>query len=211
MPLWFIRELILFSLLSPVIYWIKRSIFAVIIVSLVSIIMGASGIVGYQSFLYWLPVYVMGAALNKNTFTNLFTLYEQNKVKVLSLLSLILYCLWAWLLPNGMEKGDTLLSLEYILFRTITPLVLCFVLYLIICTDIRERKWMHYSFFVYCMHAPVIALLKLIYDRLVGKFIDVELLKYLFIISTTYISCVLIAMLLERYVPKLWGLLNGKR
>ena len=185
--------------------------FAVLIVSLASIVMGTLGIVGYQSFLYWLPVYVIGAAFNKNTFTNLFTLYEHNKVKVLSLLSLLLFCLWAWFLPNGIEKGDTLLSLEYILFRTVTPLVLCFVLYLIMRADIHDRKWMHYSFFVYCMHAPVIALLKLIYDRLVGKFIDLELLKYLFIISTTYISCVLMAMLLERYVPKLWGLLNGKR
>ena len=184
---------------------------AVVVVSLTSIFLSIMGIVSYQSFLYWLPVYLMGAAFNKESLTRMFSLFAQNKVKVLSFVSLLLYCLWAWFLPNGIEKGDTLLSLEYILFRTVTPLVLCFVLYLIMRADIHDRKWMHYSFFVYCMHAPVIALLKLIYDRLVGKFIDFELLKYLFIISTTYISCVLIAMLLECYMPKLWGLLNGKR
>lgn len=211
MPLWFIRELIIFSLLAPVIYQIRKSLIAVVVISLTSITLGSLGVVGYQSFLYWLPVYLMGTLLNRNAITRMFTLYSHSKVKVLAAFSLLLYCLWAWFLPNGMEKGDTLFSLEFIIFRTITPIVLCYVLWLIMGSGIRERKWMHYSFFVYCMHAPVIALLKLMYDKLVGRYMDVELIKYLFIISATYIGCVLLAMLLERFTPKFWGLLNGKR
>ena len=70
---------------------------------------------------------------------------------------------------------------------------------------------MHYSFFVYCMHAPVIALLGLLYDRVFIEFLDVELVKYIFIVIFANTFCVLVAMFLERYIPWGWIILNGKR
>lgn len=59
---------------------------------------------------------------------------------------------------------------------------------------------MHYSFFVYCMYAPVIALLGLVYDRVFIEFLDVELAKYIFIVIFANTICVLVAMFFERYI-----------
>lgn len=54
---------------------------------------------------------------------------------------------------------------------------------------------MHYSFFVYCMHAPVITLTGMVYDPTLSMLFNYEIVKYF----TVYIVCVLSAQFIERF------------
>ena len=211
MPLWFIRELIVMSLLAPIIYRVKKNSFAAILLSLILIVLSIMNFISYRSFLYWLPLYLMGAFLDANIIHRTFTWLSDAHNRLIAMVFFLGYLVWVWFLPNGLEKGDSLYSFEFIVFRLFTPIVFSVVIYVIYELHIKDRKWMHYSFFVYCMHAPVIALLGLLYDRVFIEFLDVELVKYIFIVIFANTFCVLVAMFLERYIPWGWIILNGKR
>lgn len=208
MPLWFIRELMFFSLLSPIIYRIKNRIGLSIVVSFIMIVLSILGIVGYRCFLYWMPIYLLGASINRKRITNVYAFLENHKY-CLSLITL--YCLWAWFLPNGVEKYKLVYRLEFYLFRLMAPWVFCGIIFIIIKRQVTVRKWMLYSFFVYCIHAPIISIVKLLLGRILHLYGNVELLSYLCEILLTYALCVLLAIVLERYFYPLWKILNGNR
>lgn len=211
MPLWFIRELIFFSILAPVIYRIKRHLWLSVVVSVSLIILSTSGMVGYRSFMYWMPVYLMGASLTENRISRVCDIFERASSRYLMLLLFVIYCLAAWFLPNGSEKGNAIYSFEFTLFRLASPLAFSYVIISIMNLNIKVKKWMQYSFFVYCMHAPIITLVTLVYSKLIPTFYGSELFQFFVVIFLTYVLCVILAMFLERYLSPVWKILNGKR
>ena len=123
------------------------------------------------------------------------------------------YIIGAWCLPNGISREEMSWyeNTFFIVFRVLTPIVLLPLTWYVYHYHIRDRRFMRYSFFVYCMHFPVITILGIVLDKFMGTSLDIELIKYLIIVGFTYTLCVLIAMLLEKYSPKLWYVLNGHR
>lgn len=211
MPLWFVRELIFFSLLAPIYYQVKNRLWLSVLVSIMLIILATLNIVEYRSFLYWTPVYLVGASLNKNRVVKIFETLEKKITKYLLFLFLIIYCLRAWFLPNGVEKENAIYSMEFVMFRLSTPLAFTVIIYSIVGCKVRVRKWMHYSFFVYCMHAPIIKLLSMIYCKIVLSFYGGELVQFFVVIALTYTVCVVLAISLERYMSPVWKIMNGNR
>lgn len=63
MPLWFIRELIAFTIFAPLIWHIKNSIWMSVLISSILICLTSLNIVSQRSFLYWMPLYLLGAML----------------------------------------------------------------------------------------------------------------------------------------------------
>ena len=59
--------------------------------------------------------------------------------------------------------------------------------------------FMHYSFFVYCMHAPVITLTGMVYDPTLSILFNYEIVKYFTVVILAYIVCVLSAQFIERF------------
>lgn len=212
MPLWFIRELMFFSLLAPVVCWLKRSLWLSVIVSIVLITLSVMNIVGYRCFLYWLPIYLMGASLTKEYVARVCLCYSDLKNRLCMILLLLFYCVWAWFLPNGAERENVLYGLEYSLFRIATPVAFSIIVfYMIQCMKFKAKKWMSYSFFVYCLHAPMLTLVGMGYTKVISKNMGGELLQYSIVIGLTYALCVWSAMFLEHFFPSVWGILNGKR
>lgn len=207
MPLWFIRELIMLSLLAPVIYKIKRSLSLTVIVCLLSVILAILGLVGYRCFVYWLPIYLAGAAFDKKCIAIAYSFFERHKS---SMFCIFAYCLCAWFLPNGMEKGCFIYRTEFYMFRLLSPFMACFLAYVIISRKITVRKWMHYSFFVYCMHAPIITVVHIILGK-INLFQNTEIIYYICGVFLSYALCVTIAMLMERNFYPIWKILNGNR
>ena len=212
MPLWFIRELMALSLITPLIYRIKKIPILMILVSLIAISLATMGIVGYRSFVYWLPVYMMGASLNSTGLAKLYNYVTTKNGRILTVILVALYVAWAWFLPNGIEKGNALFSLVFIIFRIATPIVLLLLMLLMSEKGIRDRRFMHYSFFVYCMHFPAITILSVLYERVIHPASSSAfLLEYLILVGVSYSVCVIMAMTLEDYIPRLWAVLNGNR
>ena len=112
-----------------------------------------------------MPLYLLGAMLNKNMIICIAKRFDHSSFQFLAIIFLCIYCVAAWFLPNGFEKVNIINCLLFTLFRLSTPFVMCVVIWFIIKNNIPDIRFMHYSFFVYCMHAPVITLTGIVYDR----------------------------------------------
>ena len=211
MPLCFIRELIAFTIFAPLIWHIKNSIWMSVLISSILICLTSLNIVSQRSFLYWMPLYLLGAMLNKNMIICIAKRFDHSSFQFLAIIFLCIYCVAAWFLPNGFEKVNIINCLLFTLFRLSTPFVMCVVIWFIIKNNIPDIRFMHYSFFVYCMHAPVITLTGIVYDRTLYMLFNYEIVKYFTVVILAYIVCVLSAQFIERFFPRCWSIMNGKR
>jgi hypothetical protein len=213
MPLWFIRELMALSLLSPLFWQLLKRPFLAVWVCITIVILMIVGIVPYRSFVYWIPVYFMGAAYSLYGVNKIDMLINYKHINKIGMLIAVGYLSFAWFLPNGInqEYMSTVQNLSYVLFRLATPVVGLIVIWWISNTDIKVRGFMHYAFFVFCMHFPMITILKIAYEKLVTQYIQSETLKYILLVSFSYALCVILAMILQRCVPKIWMVINGGR
>lgn len=212
MPLWFIRELIALSLLAPI-FWqlLKRPVLAIFI-CIFMVILTSLGYIPYRSFFYWIPVYMMGAAMNYINADDGFILRKVSR-SYIGITMVLAYAIVAWFLPNGIARQEMTIgqNTAFALFRLSTPVIWLVIIDWLSILKVKEHRFMNYSFFVYCMHAPIITLLTLIYTKTVTRLIDVEIVQYVSVIFGAYFFCVLLAMALQQYVPWLWSVLNGKR
>lgn len=213
MPLWFIRELMALSILAPVLFRIKKRIYLILVISLICVALVAIGVVPYRSFLYWIPVYLMGAKINETSTLELKAQFSKRNVHLLFYVALLIYIFWSWCLPNGIKRVDMdwVIRLDFISFRLLTPMFLLYVMYILFESNVREKYYMRYSFFVYCMHFPVITILGIMLDRVVGIEWYMEMFKYIIIVIMSYTICVVMAMTLQRFMLPLWRIINGGR
>lgn len=198
-PLWFVKNLIFYILLSPVILFLLRNRILFLIAFVVSIIIYLKcDYKVYDSFWNGLPMYLMGAyigywkiCLTKSRFWLLFS------------------CL--------IIAGTYFLSLydeSYLLsFRLTTPIIIWFifdwVLYNYIMTEFHLKKWMGYTFFIYCTHYFILNVIQ----KIIVKTFDPEIwvLNLTFILSpfVAIITIIGIANILSKY--KLYKILTGGR
>lgn len=213
MPLWFIRELIALSLLAPLIFLLIRRPLLLFIISAFIVYLICIGVVPYRSFIYWIPVYCMGAAFNDSMMNKVDILLSKSIIIILSVLLLLCYLISAYFLPNGIPGYEMswLQNFCFIFFRMVTPIVFIPFLWLLGRNKIKSRWFMKYAFFVFCMHFPVITLLGIAYDKSIWMLYPSETLKYMIIVITTYIICVSMAYFIQHYFPKVWYVLNGRR
>lgn len=202
------------SLLAPLIFQLLRMPLLVFLLSTFIVFLICIGVVPYRSFIYWIPVYCMGAAFNDSLKIKVVDLLSESKFIIISVLFLLCYLISAYFLPNGIPSSEMswLQNLVFILFRIATPLVLIPILWLLGSRRrIKSRWFMKYAFFVFCMHFPVITLLGIAYDKIVGILIPSETLKYTIIVIMTYVICVFMAYVIQHCLPSLWYVLNGRR
>ena len=201
------------ALLAPFFWRMLKLPALSILVSLIIVFLISIGIVPYRSFIYWIPVYLMGASCGIGGFDSLVCFLQKDSVCKSSIVLVIAYIVSAWFLPNGIARTDMTWyqNLAFILFRIITPLVWLPIMLWMSKLNVKERQFMHYSFFVFCMHFPFITLLGIVYDRTVHRYTESETIKYLTIVFLSYSLCVISAMFLQRFTPKLWKVLNGRR
>lgn len=82
MPLWFIRELMALSLLAPL-FWqiLKRPVIAITL-CLAILVLTTMGLVPYRSFVYWIPVYLLGASCNNVCWDRLVDVLNRNIAQI---------------------------------------------------------------------------------------------------------------------------------
>lgn len=209
MPLWFIRELMFLVLLTPCFYELKKHKTLSYIIVLLIVLLVTIGFVHYRSFAYWIPVYMLGVNLKKNWWNDIHHIVTKYNSVFITIIGL--YIIGCWFLPNGTENSSYLNNFIFIIFRIITPI--CFIPLLVYITNSNYKvyKWMNYSFFVYCMHFPIITILSLIFEKISIPLVHSESFKYIIIVVLTYSLCVIMAMFMEHFMPKIWMVINGRR
>lgn len=142
--LWFVKDLIVFSLMSPVFYVMLKSkiIMVVSICGLVFLNMSYS--MEYESIWHWLPVYLLGAYVGYNKLYKI-TPSEKYQRKIAVGCIMILVGLYAIVYLDDRRM---------FLFRFLSP-ILIWVLYDCFpakwtLTKFQEKKWMRGLFFIYC-------------------------------------------------------------
>lgn len=157
-PLWFVKDLIIYTILSPVIYIIIKNRAIGIITLLLSIFLNIIFEFNYDSPLYWMPVYFSGA---------IYGLYESSyAAKVNSIFKGGAHCL-KYCMPMGLVAimFASYMNFNYVhIMRLFAPLVIwkCADLffYNYITNIFIPKEWMGYTFFIYCTHYFIILILQ---------------------------------------------------
>lgn len=192
--LWFVKDLIVFCLMSPIFYVMLKSKVIMIVGILGLVFLNMSYSMEYESIWHWLPVYLLGAYVGYNKLY-MITPPEnyQRKIAVGCIVVMV-----------GLYAIAYLDDRRMFLFRFLSP-VLVWALYDCFpakwtLTKFKEKKWMHGLFFIYCTHFFIIN----IFQKLIFKILPHN---HLCINSIQLITPVLVFLLLVACI----NIISGNR
>ena len=213
-PLWFIKDLIIFTVFAPVIFLLIRTRKLAIITLSVTLLAGLFMGFPYQSPLTWLPVYLQGAVLGRyyygnssrqgaDAITGLFKTKTTSRVagSVVCASFICLYIL-VYFVPDSIT-----------VFRYATPLILWmitdFLLGRYLNNSFEIKAWMGCTFFIYCTHYFILNILQ---KLAVLNLKPTELFLTLLMIITPAVTIVLLIFLASKLSDfKIYKILTGGR
>jgi Acyltransferase family. len=208
-PLWFIRDLIVMVILSPIVYILIKN-FKIWYVSVLGICF---------IFFFWFRIpgfgisafffFSLGAyfSLNKLNFVEVFRKYRSMFYSI----SLILLLIAIWYNGESTSIGYYAKRL-YILFGV--PAVVCLFSEFIIKDRIKPSKFLaNSSFFIFALHMLIILpyTMAIINKLLPSNLPIVMIIKYFSYSIITVIICLLIYGLMRKIMPKTLSILTGNR
>lgn len=212
-PLWFIKYIIIFNLMSPAILLaIKNKYVGAAVVIAILIISDIQSWNSYKAILYWMPVYLSGAILGRHLYSNgknqehsIFADYSNNtRLAFLVALSVVLVATYF----VALFKPDFILY-----FRFITPLAIWFFTDCVLSADFKDKfvvkEWMGYSFFIYATHHFLLNVEQTLVRAYLPNTMTVINLTFVITPVITFILIVLVAKWLSRY--KFYKYLTGGR
>lgn len=161
-PLWFVKDLMLLTLLAPVVLLLLKDIRWSVIALMLSLIVALIGDYGYEHIFVWIPVYLQGAIIGHFSFRTgsykSFDDFTNNRILksfVTFFLIVTLVILYVYL-----YNDENFVSI----FRYCAPLivwVLCdFILKDFLTDKFIVKPWMSYMFIIYCMHHFILNVLQ---------------------------------------------------
>ena len=161
-PLWFVKDLMLLTLMAPLTLLLLRDLRWLITALGLSLIVALRGNYSYENILVWIPLYLQGAIIGHYSFksgkyvsADTFIKSRVPRVFLSIALLLILIALYARLyVDDGFIR----------FFRYCAPIivwVLCdFVLKSVLEKRFVIKPWMSYMFIIYCMHHFILNVLQ---------------------------------------------------
>lgn len=206
-PFWFVSALIVMSLAAPVVdFLMKNRVVALLVICFFSWICSTKLVLMFPSFYYnraWIVYYLVGVWIGKHGW-GWFQKRQKRNVIIVAFVGFVLMWLWGlqtWFPINfylGIARG------------------IVFAISLWICYDgiekkIKERRLFKHSFLVFAMHMDVNSVVSKIAFLFLPK--DWRAVIPNFIITTvgTLLFIEIIAIVLERYLPRTYKILTGNR
>ncbi len=153
--LWFVKDLMIFCLLSAGIFLTlknRTAAFTILILSIMNVLLSNYS---YENIFTWFPIYFSGAIMGKyysgenHSYCSI-TSYMKNKVQrycTITILTIGFVCLYVVAIykPEGV-----------FIFRLISPIILWYLTDLLLEHFLNKRfhtkVWMSYTFFIFCTH-----------------------------------------------------------
>ena len=212
--LWFVKDLMIFLLFAPIILILttKRQMIIAIIVSLCLFVILDFG---YESIWRWLPIYLQGAYVGKFMFNKeakSYISFEETSPAVRDnkqLLSFIFILIIATLYGLTLWNEQLFMDPYVIISPILTWLLMDLVSKNFIVNKFQVRKWMSYTFIIYCTHQFILNVLQ--------KFVVLTCEPTTLVLNLTYIIspivAITIAVLIGRFLSqfKFYPLLSGGR
>lgn len=213
-PLWFIKDLIIFTLCAPVIYFLIHTRKLAIVTLAVSITIGLIFDFSYENPIVWLPVYMQGAVWGRYYYND----YSHHTSTALTRHLKGCYSRQAAIgIMSVCFVGLYLLILfkpeSIIIYRYATPIILWVITDLVLGRYLDDsfvvKTWMGYTFFIYCTHYFVLNIIQKVF---VLNFKPSELLLTLMMILTPVITILLLVFVASKLSHlKIYKVLNGGR
>lgn len=196
---WFLKDLIILIILTPVIYFFLRNSgkwpvgFVMLILSVY---------IG-RHVPYW-PFnicYLLGAYIGIN---------HKSAPLVKKRILTIIGCggVIAWIVLNILQV------LHICTWQLPIWMVLCCLWFAGDCVDCYEKQtkwWMSISFFIYCMHDMILEAYEKIFLKVFGTGAVFALTDYFLMPLLTVITLIAIAMFMRKYMSPVWKILTGNR
>jgi fucose 4-O-acetylase-like acetyltransferase len=212
--LWFMRELILFTILGYVIWRIidKKIIFLSSIC--LSIIFSIFGFFPYKSIGYWWGIYLIGAYFGKNNY-KLYKLEKNIEKKLtyrLIMMFLFILIILSFFMPNFKDVYNVFINVYYLIFRYIC-ILLIWIIVLFFNKKIQKIKgYMKCTFVSYCWHSTIIAVVQILLNKVIHVNNSVlYIFTYFVTIIFTYLIINMVYVLMKKHTPRLLYFLNGFR
>lgn len=213
-PLWFVKNLIIYTILAPIIFYFistkTRGILSLFLTFVITLLLDLT----YYSPFLWLLIYLQGAILGRffyressNQGVDALVQCFRTKASYFATLCVIGIC-FTGLYILALWYPDSLL-----LYRCFTPILLWvitdFLVGQYINTSFKVKAWMGAMFFIYCTHYFV---LNIIQKVAVLTFEPTEVFMTLLMIVTPAITIVLLLLVASAISNfKIYKILNGGR
>ena len=216
-PLWFLKYLIVFSLIAPAMYYLLKNKYigggVVALTVTLNIVFIACGVIktpldvnsnSFAMLNYQYVYYVMGAysALHLKGIIE----QPQNNKTVIGIFGVSVLCLLYWMpfFKNSVLIGHT--------FRLFFVIFLWFAFDLL--RDIEIKPFLKTSFFIYCSHLMIVQCMQGVIGVVLGENFEPSSVIYIMEWITVPIVTVLIVLggaeILKKYTPAVWKLLTGR-
>ncbi|HBL3168751.1 TPA: acyltransferase [Enterococcus faecium] len=205
--MWFVRDLIIYSFLAPVIYFImKKSKKLNYIIMLICLTVNLIFKFGYSNPIFWLPIYLFGA--NMGIHSKDYDIKEnivKNKKSKLPIF-IILYILFAIIVSTFEET-----SRIYYIYRMLSPIILLAIFDMLSLYKYKIYNVEKISFFIYCIHLPVIKVVRKILFIILGYNSYISIIVYILTTILTVWLIQLISKIINKMLPKFYKLITGSR
>lgn len=209
LPFWYMRDLIVMILLSPIVYWLVKRLrivwicFLGIIYMLDIKVSWMSGTFVVASLFFSVGSYF---GINKIDFTKALWKFRY----VIFPLTLILVCLQTYGID---EKNIYILSPWLVIFQSLALIILASVLCKFPKLLAFNKKLASTSFFVYSIHLFVLGYVTIIVNRLipVRDIWYVNIVNYFMTVMVIIVVCLILYWILLKCVPGILGILVGDR
>lgn len=198
-PLWFVKILMIYSLLSPLIYFClrRRTLFAIILIGSIIVAIFCKWD-KYDSVLLWLPMYLCGCAMGY---------YKLAMVK--SKIAIIFFsCLLISLIILSYYYTGAIL-----LLRIVAPIVIWVLVDWLLEKTITEhfkvKEWMTCTFFIYCTHYFALNVFQKIGYLILGSTQSVMFTTFIISLIMTIFTLIFVARSLSGW--KIYKVLTGGR
>ena len=205
--MWFVRDLIIYSFFSPVIFFImRRSKKINYVIICICLAINLIFRFGYSNPIFWLPIYLFGANLgihNKHyDIKENIVKYKKRKLPIL----IILYIGVAVVISNFEETSKI-----YYIYRMLSSIILLAILDLLSLYNYKIYSIEKISFFIYCIHLPVIKVVRKLLFCIVGYNSYVSIIIYVLTIILTLWLIQLISKIINKMLPKIYEIVTGAR
>lgn len=206
--LWFIRDLLILVLISPLTFWLTNKFnFTLVVLLLITWITGFDYIVLSNESIFF---YTLGATLN----------IKNINIKIVKGQT---FCAFLWFFLVLTQTILHYFDFEHVIFITVIHkislifgVLFIWQLYdsIFLKKDISKTKLyslFSFSFFIFVSHEPLLSVFKKLFYYIFGKEEITSLIIYFLAPVVCIILCVIVAYILKNIFPRFYGIITGGR
>ena len=202
--LWFLRDLILVVLCTPVMYFLMKYIPCITILILFLISLWQQSVYGFLFALTWFTAGGYFAMTKKRL--------QWKEYRYSRIIGVI--CLCCLIVDSVCRAANIDLHFVYYFVAQISGMVGIWLLYdHVVNKDLSQMKLLNiacrYTFFIYLFHEPILNILKKLPPVIFGQSAQVYLICYLVVPWMMIALAIVVGFCLNRFIPRLYSVLVG--